>query len=922
MAETDILLIRSIIFGAFLAIILPALLSFFYGLWCRKKPERRKRAGISAILVFSGFLLLAIGLLRYAVGYFAIASPLPEAIETPLPMLNKIEQALNSLFIALRTFGLEEEYEPYILSIREMLDAVIPADTDYGAVLRNVVVSYATILNLAAPIAGGAIILEVMASIFPKVRLRWTHGQHWREKCYFSELSPASLALAKSLNTYYVKTLHKAKPVLIFTDVYVDKAEEKEFELLVEAKQLGAICVRSDLAHVPKPLIGKRNYFLMEESEFGNMQMLTNLTEGRNIRYIKKSRIYLFVQTDAYVQLERQIHAKLQENGVKDKKMPLLIPVNAYRNLVHNLLVDVPLYEPLVSKADPGELTVTILGNGLIGTEAFLSAYWFGQMLVSRKTPAGALCVSPCKVTVNVVSKDTPEVFWSKIDYINPEIKATVKVVGEEEEKKPCLRYNDAGDETPPYCTVNYVQADVKNGSFWDPEARNTASLLTSDYFVVALGNDGDNISVAQKLRSFIGQKHWKNRSQAKTVVAYAVFDPQLSEVLNDKNHRQSGNALADVYMHAFGNLDQVYSSDNVFMANSLVLAEETNNAYLKQKSRDAHLQDNLKRRKNEDKNYSHWANIARTMHLKYKVFSLGWITTSVFDTPIETHRNNVKNLCAAYRRIASLSSTSPLSREDSLRRQDMEAKKHCLAWVEHRRWCAFTRTMGYQTTDTLQENLLSQKSYKNMPLKLHPCLVEARLPILDKNNTYILASFRANGKMDTFQADTERVLRTENGADYLDKLSYGWKKIVEEARVSGDPALRDCVKGVDYYDFKLYDYYRYEFTDNMLASEFAAWNCESGEPRFPKLCGLKPDRLRKRIGARNVTTYTTDQGTDLIVPVGSFHKYISRSYVPAGDAEQAELCRENQVPGAFCFDDTWYATQSAWAAERNEKNA
>jgi hypothetical protein len=251
-----------------------------------------------------------------------------------------------------------------------------------------------------------------------------------------------------------------------------------------------------------------------------------------------------------------------------------------------------------------------------------------------------------------------------------------------------------------------------------------------------------------------------------------------------------------------------------------------------------------------------------------------------------------------------------------------MEQKKHCLAWVEHRRWCAFTRTMGYQTTDTLQENLRSQKGYKNMPLKLHPCLTEARLPVLDGKDTYIIASFRAGGKMDTFQGNTERVLRTENGADYLDKLSYGWKKIVEEARKSDDPVLRECGANAGFYDFKMYDYYRYEFTDNMLVSEFADWNCETDAPHFPKLCGLKPDRLCKRIGCKNPVPYTTDRGADLILPVEFFHHYISRSYERVSDVEKSELCKKNKIPGAFCFDDTWYAPKCALVAERNDKNA
>ena len=69
---------------------------------------------------------------------------------------------------------------------------------------------------------------------------------------------------------------------------------------------------------------------------------------------------------------------------LKTEEKPTIVPVRSYRNLIHNLFVDVPLYEPLINKKDSNKLSLTILGNGIIGTEAFLNAYWFGQMMISR----------------------------------------------------------------------------------------------------------------------------------------------------------------------------------------------------------------------------------------------------------------------------------------------------------------------------------------------------------------------------------------------------------------------------------------------------------------------------------------------------------------------------------------------------------
>jgi hypothetical protein len=44
---------------------------------------------------------------------------------------------------------------------------------------------------------------------------------------------------------------------------------------------------------------------------------------------------------------------------------------------------------------------------------------------------------------------------------------------------------------------------------------------------------------------------------------------------------------------------------------------------------------------------------------------------------------------------------------------------------------------------------------------------------------------------------------------------------------------------------------------------------------------------------------------------------------VPVKKEDREEKCRKGEIAGAFCFDDTWYATREAWEAEeRNEKNA
>ncbi len=708
----------------------------------RRTPEKHSKTGLSAVLVFSGFLIAIIWLLRFAVGYYSIV-----VSQCPAQELTPWEEIANSLFKALRTFSMEEEYDAYILGIKGLIAELIPSEHWSFPLVQNVMVVYASILNLLAPIMGGAIVLEILASAFPKIKLRWSYLHFRRPKYYFSELNPASLALAKSL--FYAE--EKTKPILIFTDTYVDDEKEKESELLQEAKKFDAICVRDDLIHVAKVKRGKRAFYLMDENEFGNLQTLMGLVEDENVKFLRNAEIYLFVQSEAYVQIERQIYKKLDEEKkrklLKGGEKPTIVPINGHRNLVNNLFVDVPLFEPLIRKGDPSKFDLTILGNGIIGTEAFLSAYWFGQMLISRNV-GGKSCVDECEMTINIVSNDKEDVFWSKIDYINSEIRDTVRVLKEDkcEEKPDLLVYDDGKHTNKPYCSVRYVKADVKVDGFWDGNIPQAQKLLESDYFIVALGNDADNISIADKLRRLIGKKHLEEdaeKSQEENgnnvVIAYAVFDSALARILNEKNAYQCREkGKTDIYLYAFGSIEQVYSYNNVTMSKSILLAEGTGEAYNRAQRQQSHIDDNKDRKNDESRNYSYWANLARAMHIRYKAFSLGLIQESIFDhagTSVK-HEEYIAKQCDLYKRIVTTKGEP--DNDIAPAHKDAQIKMHLLAWLEHRRWTAFTRTMGYQRTREYHKNLhLNGENHKNMELKLHPCLVEAKKPVLDGANTY-----------------------------------------------------------------------------------------------------------------------------------------------------------------------------------------
>lgn len=576
------LLILSVLFlvGPLLVIIIRRMI-------LKPSYEQRNKFGVSRMLIFFAFLISSIWCLRYAVGYYGILFPEFSVFSsnTSLEGLTWLEEIFNSMVHAIQTFSMDEDYTAYIVSGKTMLREMFGANSLW----QDVYGVYAAVLNFIAPIAGGAVIFEILASIFPKIRLRVSHFAFWKEKYYFSELNDASLALAKSVCNINVGSFKK--PVIIFTDAYVDDEDEKGSEMLLEAKLLGAICIRDDLSHVKKNKFGMRRFFLIDEAESGNLHTLADLANSSNSRYLKKSEIYLFTNDDAYVQLERRVRDRLVSDlNFSEEELPVFVPIQSYRNLISNLLVDVPLYEPLIGKNRDSEgnqtLTVTVLGTGHIGTEMFLSTYWLGQIL-------------NCSLKVNVLSQESEEEFWSKIDYVNPEIKHTT-IKGD-----PILRINRRGDVADAYCEVNYHQCDVKSSEFVACMIDPRKQILDTDYFLVSLGSDEDNISVANTVRKYIGQYHISVNEPIKTVIAYVVYDSELSKILNRKKFFNFVNEEVDVYMQAIGSLHDVYSVRNVFLTDHEPFAQKAHEAYAAVQNREERAKTHRKRMSDD---YKHWS--------------------------------------------------------------------------------------------------------------------------------------------------------------------------------------------------------------------------------------------------------------------------------------------------------------------------
>lgn len=762
------------------------------GWWYRKKKNRRKpQAPVGGMLIASACVAGAVWCLRYIVGLNFVLEP-----EVESATLNWVEEIGNSILHTLQTFSMDEDYTTYHLMGKQLAEDLFNGNR-FGVICYNV---YSMALNLVAPVIGGAAIFEILANIFPKIKLSIENICFWHHIFYFSELNEMSLALAKSIIASSPGVIRRN--VVVFTDAYKDEGNEQKSEWLTEAKNIGAICLQEDLLHVAKRRRGNHTYMLIDVEEAGNLQSLASLTDPQSYECLNNAQIYLFTNDSVYVSLEKELWKKLETEygfsqaqeerplpkiggklcekwrafkanyGFVSNKMPVLTPVKIYRNVIFNMLHKLPLYEPLIGKEknDDGalDLTVSIVGTGLIGTEMFLTTYWMGQIL-------------GCNLKINLLSQESEDAFWSKIDYLNPEIRRTLNP------DDPILQINRKGEMGDVYATVQYTQCDVRSSDFVQKlqNEKTPGNLLDTDYFLVALGTDNDNISVANTIKTYLGQHRVNSKKEKHTALAYVVYDSGLAETLNRSKRVSFIGEDTDLYMCAVGSLDEVFSVENVYMLKSEEGAIRANSKYSAGSLREAMAQKATKRMKNE---HEYWASTARSEHLGCKMFAAGLYERSLFDVA----DGEEAELWTERTEKHTKRFTEMVKGSKKMEKEERDARLewlHRMAWAEHRRWNAFTRAYGFRGTDNWLQYLNQTGNHKNMDLKLHPCLVECDM-----------LGMRA--EFDEFcvlKEETAFQVTDVDQLDLLDELSYR----LHDTRLPN-------YKGLSY-DFKQYDYPYYE---------------------------------------------------------------------------------------------------------------
>ena len=654
------------------------------------------------------YLLLSIFMLRYITGLYTIF--LATADEFIFVTHNWFEKIFNSLVRTLQTFSLDEDYSSTILIGKELF-----LNEFNSRFLAGFYGIFSAILNLCAPFAGGAIILGILTKIFPGIVLFF---RPYREKYIFSELNDRSICLAEDIIKEAIieqkKSFKKIKfnrlPLIIFTDAYVDNENEVVSELFQRAKDIGCVCLRDDLLKLSFTKTKKLHYILIDNDDISNINALTSFVTIDKENWKKDSNIYVFSQNPEASSIVKRLY---QDEWLEKSNIIIKI-IQEYTSIVYNLFNETPLFTPLLSKYTPDykdekELIVTIIGGGLIGTEAFLCAYWCGQLL-------------NCKLRINVITEN-PDKFKAKINFINTEILDS----GIKEHEM--LRLHPGKNiYAQTYADFNFVKVDVKTDELLD--VLNNELLLSTDYFILALGADELNIITAASIDRIVRKELLHTSKTNKPIIAYSVFDSKTNEALNTIDLQVSSN-----FRKAFASFKNIYSCKNIFMNNINKFAYDISNTHSKK--------DLNAFRKDE---YGWWSSIARDLHFKSKMYCVGLYSEG--DTLNILKEEKIEEYLSIVKKN--------------------EVVNNELTWLEHRRWNAFMRSKGFVApTKSQWDNYAFNKKehkdgHKHLGLRLHPFIVESTVHFLISEKDWNDTNYENNSNLDLLDVASIMKYQTE----------------------------------------------------------------------------------------------------------------------------------------------------------------
>ena len=429
------------------------------------------------------------------------------------------------LFIPLYINNLAETscgpVETALLSVHNMIRLFV-VDGEFGFIADNMggipewmVPCYNlffAVLFIFAPLLTFGAVLSFFSNVSAGRRYFFNRN---KSLCIFSELNERSVILAESLLEA------DKKRFLIFTDVS-DEEGEAVNELKSRAKNMGAVCFKTDIAELYyfKSRKNKLEMFVIGDDESENIKHGLKLIE--KYKSTPDSNLYVF-STNPVADI--LITGALNSAGEECDGKPIELKVrcvNEVRSLIYRNLYDRG-YESVFEGLQQDEngikrINAVVLGMGSCGTEMAKALAWVGQMDGYEITVS---CFDENKKAAEKFASLCPEL----MAYSGKSIKGEAR-----------------------YVLNVYSDSDVTSRSF-DEQILGLSGLT---YVFVALGTDEKSIAAAIKMRTLASKRGWI------PVIQAVVRDNDKKAALADiKNYKGKPYGIEVV-----GDMETSYSAD------------------------------------------------------------------------------------------------------------------------------------------------------------------------------------------------------------------------------------------------------------------------------------------------------------------------------------------------------------------------
>lgn len=320
--------------------------------------------------------------------------------------------------------------------------------------LATVYTVYMSFILIGAPLLTAGFVLSLFKDTCALLIYSLKPGKHLY---VFSELNPRSIALAKD-----IMEQKRWGKVVVFTNVS-ERSGEKEFELTLLAKRIGALCVKKDITELGlrgARLNSVRKLYFIGEDEDGNIRQALKLI-GR----CRSKKKYNSDRTQFYV-FSNSVESEALLNSA-DNDLMKVRRIYENRSLALQELTAHPIFDTAIDTGKTKKMNIVILGLGGYGEELLKAISWCAQM------PGYSL-------EIHAFDKENGE---DKVKLRAPEFIKKINCKDENEAHYSIKFHNDT---------------DVKSTKFLDK----VAALKGVTGIYVALGDDELNIETAINVRT------------------------------------------------------------------------------------------------------------------------------------------------------------------------------------------------------------------------------------------------------------------------------------------------------------------------------------------------------------------------------------------------------------------------------------